>query len=194
MNWVDLVVIAVIVFSGLLALMRGLVREVLSIAAWLGAGVFAWWAFPFVQERFRGWIGNPDFADPAAYVCMFLVALVFLSIVAGMVGSVVRQSALGGIDRSLGLVFGILRGAAIIVVAYILCGLIAPPDRWPPVVLAARSLPLVYEGAQAVVQYLPADFPAVKLTAPPAGPETRAEDLLQSVPQGYARARTASRP
>jgi hypothetical protein len=78
-NWVDLAIAAVIAFSGVLAFMRGFVREVLGIGAWIGAVLFAWWATPFVRERFHGWISNPDIADPVAAGAMFLVGLLFLN-------------------------------------------------------------------------------------------------------------------
>ena len=80
MNWVDLTIIGVIAISALLAFMRGLVREVLSIGSWIGAGFFAVWAFPFVQDRFRSWLVNPDIADPAAFGAMFVLALLVLSL------------------------------------------------------------------------------------------------------------------
>ncbi len=188
MNWVDLAILAVIVFSGILALMRGFVREVLSIGAWVGAGFFAAWAFPFVQSRFREWIGNPDIADPVAFGVMFLVSLIFLSIVAGIVGSVVRGSVLGGLDRTLGVVFGIARGAALVVVAYIIGGMVVQSDRWPEPVLASRSLPYAYAGAVWAVTFLPPEY-RPRVTAPPAGREARAEDLLHAMPQGRALAR-----
>lgn len=184
-NWVDLVILAVIVFSGLLALMRGFVREVLSIGAWIGAGFFAYWAFPFVVDRFRGWIGNKDIADPVAFGAMFVCSLIFLSIIAGIIGSVVRDSVLGGVDRTLGVVFGVLRGAALVVFAYIAGGMVVTADRWPAPVLSARSLPYAYAGAVWATSFLPEEY-RPRVTAPPMGREARAEDLLHATPQGRA--------
>ncbi len=185
MNWVDLAILAVIVLSGMLAFMRGLVREVMSIGAWVGGVFFAMWAYPFVQDRFRGWIGNNDIADPVAFGAMFLVALIFLSIVAGMVGSVVRGSALGGIDRTLGMAFGVARGAALVVFAYIAAGMVVSSDKWPEPVLTARSLPYAYEGALFAVTFLPDEY-RPRVSAPPAGRQARAADLLHATPQGRA--------
>lgn len=185
MNWVDLVILGVLVCSGLLAFMRGFVREVLGIGAWIGAGFFAIWSFPFVKERFHGWIPNADIADPAAFGAMFLVALLFLSIIAGMLGSVIRGSVLGGIDRTLGVAFGVVRGAALVVFAYIAAGMITTADKWPDPVLQARTLPYAYEGAVWIVNFLPTDY-RPRLSAPPAGRETTVTDLLHATPQGRA--------
>ena len=185
MNWVDLAILGVLVVSALLAFMRGFVRVVLGIGSWVGAGFFAMWAYPFVKDRFRGWIANPDIADPVAFGAMFLAALLFLSIVAGMLGSVIRGSVLGGIDRTLGVAFGLARGAVLIVFAYIAGGMVVSADRWPEPVLQARSLPYAYQGAVWAVGMLPDQY-RPRVTAPPAGREARAVDLLHATPQGRA--------
>ena len=183
MNWVDLAILAVLGISALLALMRGFVHELLGIGAWIGAGFFAAWAFPMVRERFRGWIGSPDLGDPVAFAAMFLLAVIVLSVISGMVGGVVRMSLLSGVDRTLGLVFGLLRGAALVAFAYVAVGMAVPVERWPPVVLEARALPYAYQGAVLAVSLLPADYrPAVH--PPPEERETRAEDLMHAAPLG----------
>src|SRR5579872_5270483 len=110
--------------------MRGFVREVLGIGAWVGAVVFAVWAFPLVHERFDIWLNGPDFGDPAAFGAMFLVSLIVLSVISGMVGGIVRASLLGGLDRTLGLVFGLVRGAALVAFAYIVAGWVVAADQW----------------------------------------------------------------
>ncbi len=185
MNWVDLSVIAVLAISAALAFMRGFVREVLGIGAWVGAAFFAIWAYPEVQGRFRTWISNPDFADPAAYAAMFLLALLALSVLTSMIGGLIRMSSLGGVDRTLGVVFGLARGAALIAFAYIAMGWVVSMDRWPPPVLQARLLPYAYQGAAWAAELLPPGYrPSVPL--PPAGREARAVDLLHASPQGRA--------
>ncbi|MDR3523985.1 MAG: CvpA family protein [Acetobacteraceae bacterium] len=190
MNWVDLTILGVVAISALLAFMRGLVREVLSIGSWVGAGFFAVWAFPFVQDRFRAWLVNPDIADPAAFGAMFTLALLVLSVVASMVGAVVRGSVLGGVDRTLGMAYGVLRGLALVVFVYIGAGLVVTADKWPDPVLQARALPYAYEGAVWVVSLIPQNY-RPQLSAPPAGKVTKAEDLMHVAPQGKA---LATRP
>ena len=195
MNWVDLSIVGVVVISALLAFMRGFVREVLSVGSWVGAAFFALWAFPFVDDRFRTWLVNPDIADPAAFGAMFVLALLVLSVVASMIGALVRGSMLGGIDRTLGMAYGVVRGLAIIVFVYIAAGLIAAPDKWPDAVQQARALPYAYEGAVWVVGLIPPAY-RPQLAAPPAGRITKAADLMTVAPQGRALASSpgATRP
>jgi membrane protein required for colicin V production len=183
-NWVDLIVIGVVAVSALLAFMRGFVREVLGIGAWIGAGFFAIWAAPFVMARFLHWFG-PDLGRFAALAAMFVLAWIVLTIVSTMIGGVVRMSLLGGVDRTLGVVFGLLRGAVLVAFAYIAAGWVVSADRWPEAVLQARTLPYAYQVAVVAVGLLPPEYrPSVAL--PPGGRETRAADLLRAPARGRA--------
>ncbi len=184
-NWVDLAVLAVLGVSAVLAFARGLVREVLGIGSWAGAAYFAAWAFPFIRDRFRGWIGRPDISDAMAVASAFLVAVIVLSVIAGMIGSLVRMSLFGGVDRTLGMVFGLVRGAALVAFAYVAVGFAVPVPNWPLAVQDARSLPYVRRAALLAVGLLPAEYrPAVQDL--PIGKDTNAEDLLHATPLGKA--------
>src|SRR4051794_36967107 len=105
MTWVDLIVLAVLAISALLAFLRGFVREVLGLGAWIGAIFVAIWALPRARPQFQEWIGNSPWADLAAFGIVFLITLIVLMIVSRWVSGIVRASPVGGLDRSLGLVF-----------------------------------------------------------------------------------------
>jgi membrane protein required for colicin V production len=184
-TWFDIVIIAVICFSALLAFTRGLVREVLGLGSWFAAGFVAVWAFPHVRGRFREWIAQPDVADVAAFGVVFLGALLVLSVVSGVIGSFVRTSGLGGIDRTFGFVFGLVRGAGVLIIAYIVAGMVVPIDRWPVAVQQARLLPYVYQGAVLATNLLPPDYRPV-VHVPPGGREMKAADLWTLKPKGFA--------
>ncbi len=193
MNWVDIVVLAVIAFSGMLGFMRGMVREVLGLIAWVGAAFAATWFFPQVQGIARRAIENPDIADPVAFGAVFLVVLIVLSLLARGLSGAVRHSALGGLDRTLGLVYGLARGAAVMVAAYLIAGVIEPVDRWPNEVLAARTLPSIYLGAVWVAQRLPAEYQPA-LPVPPTDRPASSADLLHANPVGRALGAPPPRP
>jgi membrane protein required for colicin V production len=185
MTWVDLVVLAVLGVSGLLAFSRGLVREVLGLAAWVGAIFIAVRALPLVRPQFEHWVGQgTPWVDPAAFGAVFLVSLIILMIVARWLSSMVRDSVVGGLDRTLGLVFGLARGAALVVIAYIIAGMVVQVDRWPDVVRNSQSVWPVYQGARWVVEHIPEDH-RPQLYAPP-GREATADALLHATPQGRA--------
>ena len=187
MNWVDLVVLAVLALSGLLAFMRGLVREVLGLGAWLLAAFIAspYGVFPRVQPWMRQQFTDPTTSDIVAFGSVFIVSLVILWIIAGSLSSLVRDSALGGLDRTLGLVFGLARGAVLVAVMYVLVGMAVPAEQWPQPILQARALPTVYHGAEWLAAQMPPGYrPTV--TPPPADKPTTSADLLQSRPEGRA--------
>ena len=185
MNWVDVAVLTVVAFSGMLGFMRGLVREILGLIAWIGAAFAATWFFPRVQGVSRRLIENPDIADPVAFGAVFLLVLIVLSLLARGLSGAVRHSPLGGLDRTLGLVFGLARGGAVMVAAYLLAGVVEPVDRWPTDVLAARTLPSIYLGSVWVVQRLPPEYrPA--LPVPPTDRPASSADLLHANPVGRA--------
>jgi membrane protein required for colicin V production len=185
MTWVDLAVLGVLAISALLAFLRGLVREILGIGAWIGAVVAAIEAMPVARQVARKWITEPAWIDPVSFLSVFLITLIVLSLVARFIGRMVRGSVLGGVDRTLGLVFGLARGAAIIVIAYIVGGWIERPAQWPEPVRDARSLDAAYYGAQWVWQRLPDNW-RPKVYEPPSGRETTADALFRATPQGRA--------
>ena len=185
MNWVDLIVVAVLAISAILAFLRGFVREVLGVGAWVGAALFAANTVDLVRDRFHQWLGGPEFGDPAAWAAMFLVALIVLSIITGMLARLVHAAGLGGIDRTVGVAYGLVRGAALLVVAYLVGGFLLPPDRWPPPVQQAVSLPYIYQGTVWVANLLPEKYQP-PVPPPPAGVVPTAAELLQSTPQGRA--------
>ncbi|MGE0416736.1 MAG: CvpA family protein [Acetobacteraceae bacterium] len=185
MTWVDLVVLAVLAVSALLAFMRGLVREVLGIGAWIAAVVIAIEGLPYARPTVLKWLEDPVWVDPVAFAGLFLIALIVLSIIARIISGTVRGSALGGLDRTLGLVFGLARGAVLVMLAYILGSMASPMDQWPDAVLRARALTPAYEGASWIVSRLPEQF-RPKVQPPPAGRQATADALLRATPQGRA--------
>jgi membrane protein required for colicin V production len=186
MTWVDIAVLGVLAISALLAFMRGFVREVLGIGSWIGAVIVSIWGFPYARPRFEQWFaGSPDLVNPATFGALFIGTLIVLMIVSHWIGAIVRGSVLGGLDRTLGLLFGLVRGAAVVVFAYIAAGVVLPVDRWPPQVLEARVLPLAYAGATWTVARLPEDY-RPHIYPPPAGHVTTADALMQALPQGRA--------
>jgi membrane protein required for colicin V production len=185
MTWVDLVVLAILAVSALLAFMRGLVREVLGLAAWVGAIFVGYWALPQTRPRFEHWLGVSPWVAPIAFAVVFIVSLILLLLVSRWISALVRASPISGLDRTLGLVFGLARGAALCILAYIGAGMVVQVERWPEPVLHAESIGLVYRGASWVVEQLPVEFRPHQLSPPP-GHETTASALLQATPQGRA--------
>ncbi|HBK08404.1 MAG TPA: colicin V production CvpA [Acetobacteraceae bacterium] len=186
MTWVDLVVFGFLLVSGLLAFGRGLVREILGIGAWIGSVALAFFGLPMTRGIVRTWFSTPEWVDPVSFILVFLISLIILMLIAKMIGGFVRGSVLGGVDRTLGLVFGLARGATVVIIAYILGQMVFPIDRWPDAVLRARTLTPIYEAAKWVRDQLPDPYRPHTLDPPPAGRDATSEALLRANPQGRA--------
>jgi membrane protein required for colicin V production len=167
MNTVDIIVIAVVGISALIAFLRGFVREMLTIGSWIGAALITLYGFPILQPKFEQWISSKLAADIAGGIALFLVSLVLFSILSHMVARFVRGSALTAVDRSLGLLFGLVRGAILVSLAYMLI-------LWgdPNMLRGARTTPMMARGAEILRNMAPKelaeDLPAdLKLPPPP---------------------------
>jgi membrane protein required for colicin V production len=185
MTWVDAAAISIIILSAIFSLVRGFVREMLGVAAWIGAAFAALKGYQFVLPYVSSVISAHNMQTPVSIGVVFLVILIILSIISAWLGGIVRESALSGLDRSLGLVFGVVRGAFILCLAYIGMSLFVAPSEWPTPVVNARVLPFAYQGATALVGLLPTGYQPAILPLPVAGAPP-AKTLMQQPVSGTA--------
>jgi membrane protein required for colicin V production len=155
-NLVDLGVIVVIALSAVLALVRGLVSEVLSVAAWVGAVFATLTLYPHLDPYMRAHVEPSWLADAMAIAGVFVLALVILSVLAHEISKGVHDSALSAVDRSLGLVFGIGRGLVLVVLAWMVVSWLIPdPKDQPDWLREARTRPLAEAGAAYLQSLVP---------------------------------------
>lgn len=131
MTWLDYAVFGVLAASVVWGAWRGLVREVISILGWviafLAANLFAG---PLGEAMPRA-IPTPELRVAAAFVAVFIGALVVTSLIALLLSKIVKAVGLGGLDRLLGALFGVARGLLIVLAAALLAGLTsAPRQAW----------------------------------------------------------------
>ncbi len=110
MNWTDYLLIAVLVFSSVAGLMRGLLREVISVITWVAAVWIAWTFSSSLEPHLGGALSDAAVRPWAARTIIFVGVLLVGAAVGALVGHFVRLSLFSGVDRLLGLVFGLLRG------------------------------------------------------------------------------------
>ncbi|MEE9317013.1 MAG: CvpA family protein [Rhodospirillales bacterium] len=157
-NGLDIGIIVLLLLSGFLAYARGLVHEVLSVAGWIGAIFATIYGFPLLKPFARLVTEIEIVADFGAGVVIFVVSLILLSLVTRRISKKVKDSALNAVDRSLGFLFGLLRGALICVIAYIGLGMVYPDDDQPEWILQARSMELLRPGAAMLTNLIPENF------------------------------------
>ena len=149
----DIIVIGIIALSGVFAYSRGLVREALSIAAWVLAAFAAFYAFPYVLPLFDRFLPKGTVANVVAGTASFIVALVVLHVIARSIASRVKHSPLSTVDRTLGLLFGLARGLVLACVVYMALASFMrggePQPRW---YAESRTLPYLSVGAEKLEQ------------------------------------------
>lgn len=156
----DIVVAAVLLISGVLALFRGFVKETLTIAGWIGAIFVTLYGYQHLAPLLTDFIADNWIAEIVAASALFLVSLVILTIISHMIASRVQGSVLGHLDRALGFVFGLVRGMALVSLVYLVGTLFWDEDSLPDQIHEARSLPLVKTGADFLASLAPKDtFP-----------------------------------
>jgi len=141
MNPLDIAVIIIIVLSAIFAFARGFVREALSIVAWVGAAAITVYGFVPVLGLVDPLVKNPLLSQLIAGFGLFVVALIVLTILTGFIARMVRASALSPIDRTLGFIFGLARGAFLVCLAYLLLDISVQPTERPAWIREAKSAP-----------------------------------------------------
>lgn len=131
MNWTDYVIIALMAFSCIAGLYRGLLREVVSLITWLAA-VWLSWHFAYLLEPHLGGALSSEAVRPWAARTIIFITVLLLGIVAGaIVTHFVRLSLFSSMDRLLGFLFGFLRGAVVLGLLVLLCHAVRLHDeRW----------------------------------------------------------------
>jgi membrane protein required for colicin V production len=184
----DIAVALVVGLSVLIAYLRGAVREMLSVGTWLGAGVVAFYGFPYARDLARRTIETDWVADAAALCVVFLVPLIGFKVVATVVSEYMPGGAVQTVDRMAGAVFGVVRGALIVCAAYLALTILAAPEDHPEWVKNALVLPYVQDGAVLLSRLMPEDIAArgagAALLMPRQG---RALRLLVDAARGSAR-------
>jgi membrane protein required for colicin V production len=110
MNWTDYLLIAVLVFSSIAGLMRGLLREVISLITWIAAVWIAWTFSSSLEPHLGGALSDASVRPWAARTLIFVAVLLTGTAIGALIGHFVRLSLFSGVDRLLGMVFGLLRG------------------------------------------------------------------------------------
>jgi membrane protein required for colicin V production len=120
MNFTDYLVIAAVVISAVVGAMRGFLREAVALAAWLLALFIAWHFSDLVEPHLGGLLAGSAVKPWAARVIIVLLILLLGAAIGSILSHFVRLSIFSGMDRFLGLVFGLLRAVVLLGVFVIL--------------------------------------------------------------------------
>ena len=163
---IDGIVAAVIVLSAILAYSRGLVREAMAIAGWVGAAVLAYVFAPQAEPLIKELpvVGtflaeSCELSIIAAFAAVFAVGLVVMSLFTPLFSSAVQRSVLGGLDQALGFLFGVVRGVLLVAVAFIVYDRAVASDT-VPMVDNSRSAKVFASFQDSLNKTVPEDAPS----------------------------------
>ena len=167
----DFAVIGIVIVSGFVAFSLGVMRVALGLGGWIGAALTTLYGFTYVRPIAHRWIDSALFADIAAGATLFVVSLILLTLLGHAIAERVRDSRFGALDRSLGMVTGLVLGAVLVCVSFVvmarLMELPNDPDKRPDWIRTAKSAPIVEWGAGQLIMLLPSEWRSEKSSRTP---------------------------
>ena len=157
-TWLDFLLLGVMMISGLLAMIRGFMREVLSIAAWAAAAVATILLYNRLLPIAKANISSDMLATGAVVGGVFLITLLLVSMVTIRISDMILDSRIGALDRTLGFLFGLARGLIIVVVAFLFFSWLVPGNKQPEGVRNAKSRVVLENTGEWLQALLPQDM------------------------------------
>ena len=157
-TWLDFLLLGVMMISGLLAMIRGFMREVLSIAAWVAAAVATILLYNRLLPIAKANISSDMLATGAVVGGVFLITLLLVSMVTIRISDMILDSRIGALDRTLGFLFGLARGLIIVVVAFLFFSWLVPGNKQPEGVRNAKSRVVLENTGEWLQALLPQDM------------------------------------
>lgn len=152
----DATVMGILALSALVAFFRGFVKEVLSLGAWVGAGLVTIYYFPdaakWLKPHFKSELVATGFGTLGLYIAALLAFSIFNTVVLRFVKS---GSDVGVLDNTFGLAFGLFRGAFIISLGMLLITMVMNKDEYPKWLKEAKTRPFAEEGALMLARIAP---------------------------------------
>lgn len=155
MTLFDLIALGVLTVSALAGLIRGFVREVVTVAAFVAAALAAIFGLRFTGPVARGAIDPDWLGSIVAVLAVFVLVYILVRVAAGAVTRGVHQSSLGSVDRAAGFGLGLLRGLVVLGVFHLLFNLVTPQERIPGWVADSWMYPIAGQSGRLLAQIAP---------------------------------------
>lgn len=155
LNNLDIVILAIVVISALIALNRGLIKEVLSIVGWVLSTVVIVYALPVCLPFAKKYIESGILAGLATSLALFVVFfVVWIYSTSSIIGKI-RTSKLNGLDRFLGLFFGVMRAFLLIILFNIMMSWIIPNEKQPDILANSKYYQIAGSFAKPLENMIP---------------------------------------
>jgi membrane protein required for colicin V production len=154
----DIILLVVMLISGLLAMIRGFMREILSIGAWGIAALVTLYGYSRALPIAKAYISSDMVATAASVGGIFLITLLIVSIITVRISDMILDSRVGALDRTLGFLFGLGRGLLVVVVAYLFFDWLVIARSQPEWVRNAKSVVVLKSTGDWLKGLLPDDL------------------------------------
>ena len=148
MTPLDLAAGAVLLFSGLVGLRKGLLQVLVGLAAWAGALVTTFVGFRYARPFAREWVGEDSLGDLVGAILLFIAALLIIKLALHMILGGLGRGPVGSVNRVLGLILGLAIGMAIVSGGYVASQRLLDLTDQDEFYRGARLLPLIKRGAE----------------------------------------------
>lgn len=155
LNNLDIVILIVVGISALIALSRGLIKEVLSIIGWVLATFCVIYLLPLVTPFAEQHIDSAGFAAVISATLIMIVFFIIWILLTGKLIGKVRKSKLSGLDRVLGLFFGIARAFLLVILCYILINWMVPKENQADVLTKSKYFNIAGSFAKPIEELIP---------------------------------------
>jgi len=152
----DGILVGFTLVSAMLAMVRGLSREILSIASWVAAAAAAFFFYPLVLPYVQPHIDNEKIAMAAAAGVVFIVALIIVTLITMKIADWIIDSRIGALDRTLGFLYGAARGILVVAVGLLFFNWLVGTST-PAWIANAKSRPLLESIGKTLEGLLPDD-------------------------------------
>ncbi|MEG6509715.1 CvpA family protein [Methyloligella sp. 2.7D] len=152
-SWLDIILVTIMLVSGLLAMVRGFTREVLSIFSWAVAAVAALYLTPKYWTIIEPYFPSDTAAQIIFGVGVFIIVLIVVSLITLRISDRVLDSRVGAVDRTLGFIFGLARGFLLVAIVFVIFSALAKDQ--PQWIRDARSFPLLQQTQIAIESLIP---------------------------------------
>ncbi|SFA70402.1 membrane protein required for colicin V production [Collimonas sp. OK607] len=152
----DYLVLFVLICSVVISTLRGLVKEILSLASWVVALVIANAYGENLAKLLPEVIPGNVTRLIVAFLALFIGVRLLMMLLSMALEAVIKTSGLGLVDHGLGVLFGVARGLVIVLAVVLVCGATAIPQQ--PLWRDALLSPMAETAARTVIPYLPGEF------------------------------------
>lgn len=152
----DGILVGFTLVSAMLAMVRGLSREILSIASWIAAAAAAFFFYPLVLPYVQPYIDNEQIAMVAAAGVVFVIALIIVTLITMKIADWIIDSRIGALDRTLGFLYGAARGILVVAVGLLFFNWLVGANT-PAWIANAKSKPLLESIGATLESFLPDD-------------------------------------